>query len=190
DAGMSDFLRTFRQLIRRPSHAFMVVLCVAAGLTVSVTTYSILTSILFGDQPGIPNGKTVVRAFISYETAAGEHAFGVSPDDFEVVRNAGPALGSLAVEGDLGMAAAGRHGTIGMSGSFVSGNYFQILGTIPRMGRFFTESDERSSADPVVVVSDYFWQTHLDAAADSIGSSIRIAGRFFTVIGVAPARFH
>jgi putative ABC transport system permease protein len=187
---MSDSVYALRQLIRRPSHTVAVVLCLAAGLTVSIAAFSILTSLMFGDLPGIPNRKTLVRAFLSYDMANGDHAYGISPDDFETVRDAGPALGSLAVEGDIGMAATGRHGDIGVDGAFVSGNYFQILRTVPGAGRLLTESDERSDAPPVVIVSEHFWRAQLDAAPDAIGSSMLIAGRSFTVVGVAPARFH
>jgi predicted permease len=188
--GMSDFVYAVRQLMRRPSHTVAVVLCLAAGLTVSIATFSILTSVAFGDQPGIPNRKTLVRAFLYYQDSTGEDVYGISMDDFDAVRNAGPSLGSLAVEGDLGMAAAGRHDTIGLDGAFVSGNYFQVLGTTPLRGRFFTESDERSDAAPVVVVGEHFWRTQLDASPAAVGSTMLVAGKSFTVIGVAPARFH
>jgi predicted permease len=42
----------------------------------------------------------------------------------------------------------------------------------------------------VVVVTEYFWRTYLDGRDDAIGRPVLLGGTSFTVIGVAPPRFH
>src|SRR5262245_33931236 len=114
----TDLVHAARLLMRRPGHSIAVILCLAAGLTVSITTFSIITSLLYGDQPGITNRRQLVRMYLTYD-AGGQHVSTnpLSRDDFDVLRNAGNALGSLAAEGDILMAAVGRHDAIGLTGA-------------------------------------------------------------------------
>ena len=179
-------------MTRRSSHTFSIVLSLVAGLTVSIATFSILMSLLHGDQPGIINRKELVRTFVRQAAGAGEPSFNspLSVNDFAILRQPVPALGSIAVEGDLAMAAVGHHEAIGLTGAFISGKYFEVLGTTAHLGRLLTTSDERPDAPPVAVVSEHFWRTNLDAQAEAIGTPVLLAGRSFTVIGVAPPRFH
>ena len=50
--------------------------------------------------------------------------------------------------------------------------------------------DDRPAAAPVAVVTEFFWRTHLDGRDDAIGRPVLLGGTSFTVIGVAPPRFH
>jgi predicted permease len=75
-------------------------------------------------------------------------------------------------------------------GNEVTGNYFGTLGVEPELGRFFGPSeDDTPGTHPVIVLSDRFWRTRLAADVNVIGSTIRISGYPFTVIGVAPLSF-
>ena len=88
------------------------------------------------------------------------------------------------------MTAAGSHGPVSISGAFVSGDFFRVLRTTPLRGRFLSPEDDRPAAAPVAVVTEYFWRTHLDGRDDAIGRPVLLGGTSFTVIGVAPPRFH
>src|SRR5262245_62187476 len=110
-AGLrTDLVHAARLLMRRPGHSIAVILCLAAGLTVSITTFSVITSLLYGDQPGIANRSWLVRTYLTYDIG-GQHVSTspLSSADFAVLRNAGNSIGSLAAEGDILMAAVGRH---------------------------------------------------------------------------------
>ena len=75
-------------------------------------------------------------------------------------------------------------------GNEVTGNYFETFGVEPELGRFFGPSeDDRMGAHPVVVLSDRFWRNRLAGDAHVIGSTVRISGYPFTVVGIAPPSF-
>jgi MacB-like periplasmic core domain len=88
------------------------------------------------------------------------------------------------------MTAAGSHGPVSISGAFVSGDFFKVLRTTPLRGRLLTPDDDRPDAAPVAIVTEYFWRTHLDGRDEAIGRPVLLGGTSFTVIGVAPPRFH
>ena len=152
-------------------------------------------------MPGISGRRSVARVFLRYDSPAGSESAGgvrrivtapLSVTDFAIVREqaADSALEALGAEGELRMTAAGSHGPVSISGAFVSGDFFKVLHTTPVRGRVLTPDDDRPAAAPVAVVADYFWRTHLDARDDAIGRPVLLGGRSFTVVGVAPPRFH
>jgi predicted permease len=72
-----------------------------------------------------------------------------------------------------------------------SGNYFDVLGIQPELGRFFHASDEHGpNSAPYVVLSDGYWRSRFGADRSVIGKMVEINKHSLTVLGVAPATFH
>jgi len=72
----------------------------------------------------------------------------------------------------------------------VSGNYFSGLGLRPAMGRFIRPDEaDVAGAEPVVVLSHDYWQTHFAGDAAAIGRTLQINESRLTVVGVAPEGF-
>src|ERR1700676_732070 len=69
---------------------------------------------------------------------------------------------------------------------FVSGNYFQMLGAVPLLGRIVLPSDDQLNAPPVVLMSGNFWQRQFHSDPKVVGSVLHLNGMAFTVIGVTP----
>lgn len=78
-----------------------------------------------------------------------------------------------------------------VEGYAVTGNYFDLLGVHPQMGRLIrAEDDQGPKSAPFVVLSDQLWRTAFNADSRIVGTTVRLNKDPFTVIGVAPARFH
>src|SRR5205823_87658 len=78
-----------------------------------------------------------------------------------------------------------------VTGYEVTGNYFDLLGVQPKVGRFIHEADEHGpNSAPYVVLSDQLWRSAFSADPSVIGATVRLDKDSFTVVGVAPARFH
>jgi MacB-like periplasmic core domain len=76
-------------------------------------------------------------------------------------------------------------------GYAVTGNYFEMLGVQPEVGRFIQATDEHGpNSAPYVVLSDSLWRSAFNADMDVIGRTVRLNKDSFTVVGVAPAHFH
>lgn len=72
----------------------------------------------------------------------------------------------------------------------VSGSYFPTLGVAPILGRTISPGDDQASAaNRVAVLSHAFWSTHLGQDPSILGSSIRLSGERYTVIGIMPPEF-
>jgi putative ABC transport system permease protein len=72
----------------------------------------------------------------------------------------------------------------------VSGEFFDVLGVRPHIGRLLTSTDDRPGCGtPAVVVSHGFWQRHLGGNREAVGSTLSLNGRAVQVIGVTQAGF-
>jgi predicted permease len=72
-----------------------------------------------------------------------------------------------------------------------SGNYFDVLGLKPALGRFFHSSDEHGpDSAPYIVLTDAYWRNHFQADGNVIGRVVQLNKHPYTIIGVAPPAFH
>src|SRR5215207_2249717 len=77
-----------------------------------------------------------------------------------------------------------------VTGQLVSGNYFDVLGVRPALGRaFLPEEDRTPGASPVAVLSHTFWTRRMNADPQAVGKVIKLNEHPFTVVGVAPRSF-
>ena len=111
---------------------------------------------------------------------------------FQDYRQRNTTLSDIA--GFYGYCSATLHSgnaTRSISGYAVTGNYFDLLGVHPQLGRLIRAEDDRGpNSAPYVVLSDQLWRTAFNADSRVIGTTVRLNKDPFTIIGVAPARFH
>ncbi|HEY9139869.1 MAG TPA: ABC transporter permease [Bryobacteraceae bacterium] len=73
----------------------------------------------------------------------------------------------------------------------VSGNYFDVLGIQPYLGRFLHGSDEHGpNSAPYIVLTYGYWHTHFQDDRGAVGRVVRLNKHPFTIVGVAPPEFH
>jgi len=78
-----------------------------------------------------------------------------------------------------------------VDGYSVTGNYFEMLGVQPELGRLIQPSDDHGpNSAPYIVLSDALWRSAFNADPRVIGTTVRLNKNSFTVIGVTPAQFH
>jgi len=78
-----------------------------------------------------------------------------------------------------------------VSGYSATGNYFDVLGVQPAVGRFFHETDVHGpSSAPYMVLSDRLWRSAFNADPGVVGTKVRLGKNPFTILGVAPPQFH
>lgn len=78
-----------------------------------------------------------------------------------------------------------------VSGFAATGNYFDVLGVQPQVGRFFHETDVHGpNSAPYMVLSDALWRSAFNADPGVIGTTVQLGKQPFTIVGVAPPRFH
>ncbi|HLM57720.1 MAG TPA: ABC transporter permease [Pyrinomonadaceae bacterium] len=75
-------------------------------------------------------------------------------------------------------------------GELVSGNYFDVMGVKPLLGRgFLPEEDSTPNTHPVTVIGHTLWQRRFGADPSIVGKTIYLNGQAFTIVGVMPEPF-
>jgi predicted permease len=181
-AWRTDLKQSFRSLRRSPGHVAVVVLCLSIGVAVCTTTFSILNAFNGGELPGVTDRRGIARLHLNGGNS--------SVADYEIMREGSPSFSSIAAEGVGAFAVrAEGHAPMNVDGAWVSGNYFEVLGTQAHLGRLLHPSDDRPGAPLAVTISHGFWTARLGAPADIVGKAIVIGGRDAVVTGVAPQGF-
>jgi predicted permease len=72
----------------------------------------------------------------------------------------------------------------------VTGNYFDVLGIQPYLGRFFHPSDEFGpNSAPYIVLTYAYWHTHFQDDRGVVGRAVQLNKHPFTIVGVTPPGF-
>ncbi len=184
---MTALRSAFRQLVRTPFLSAVIISSLAIGIGANTVIFSWLRRAAFDPLPGARGA-----GLMSLETIDDTGNY-VSTSWLEYLdlRERVPSLDGIAIQRQrpltLGEAGAGER----VSAQLVSGNFFDVLGVRPALGRFFRPEEGRQPGDaPVAILSHDFWRKHFDADPHAVNRTLRLNDRMFTVVGVAPAGFH
>jgi predicted permease len=189
-----DITFGLRMLAKSPGFTAIAVITLALGIGANTAIFSLMNQVLLRELP-IKN-----------------------PDQLEILRAPGPKSGHISTDGDstesfsypmykglrdtnavfsgilarYGFAAsvASRGQTDRATGEVVTGNYFEVLGVQPAIGRVFSQDDDRvPGAQPVVVLSHSYWTRHFGGDPSVLNKVLLINNVEMTVVGVSQAGF-
>ncbi len=99
-------------------------------------------------------------------------------------------LVEMVAQDDLAMSIAVGGQAERAYGGLVSGNYFQIMGVTPALGRLIGPEDDRNpGGHPVAVISHAYWQRRFAGDPAIVGREVMINSTPMTIIGVTPEKF-
>ena len=176
-----------RQLRKNPGFTTLAILSLAIGIGAPTTIFTIVNAIFLRPLP-VRESSRLVYAYETSGDGSGFHSF--SYLQWRDLNARSRTMDGLTAFDNTGLSiSTGGEPRVAL-GAMVTGNYFNVLGVTPQLGRFFApEEDGMTSTRPVAVVSDAFWRHSLSANPSVIGSSIQINGQAFTIIGVTRPEF-
>jgi predicted permease len=170
---------------RAPGASLIALAALALGIGANTAIFSFADALLLRPLPVGDPDRLV--ALLHVATPGGTNYSSFSIPDYLDLRDGPDALSGLAAHADLQLDLGGLPPQR-VESEIVSGNYFEVLGVAPAVGRLFTRDDDREGASaPVVVLSHRLWQRRFGGTPDVVGRSLDVNGRPFTIIGVTPA---
>ena len=190
---MTDIRYGLRQLIKHPGFTLVAVLTLALGIGANTAIFSVVNAVLLKPLPfPAPEELVAVGGVDRSETASSPKLSSMCYPDFFDIREQNHSFASMAVYRDRTLALVDEKEAQSVRGQKVSGEFFDVLGMKPMMGRGFARADEQAGGGPggfKVILSYGFWQNHFNHADDIIGRVLMLDGRPYTVIGVMPQSF-
>ena len=86
------------------------------------------------------------------------------------------------------MSLTGQGDPIVLNAGAMTSGVFRSLGAAPALGRVFTDEEEKSGAN-LLVLSHATWRQRFNQDPDVLGRAVVLGGSPFTVVGVMPAGF-
>jgi putative ABC transport system permease protein len=188
-----DLRHSVRVLKNAPAFTAVAILSLALGIGANTAIFSVVNAVMLKLLP-VSDPARLVSLFID-TSARGRPP---SPASYytnpiwEHIRDHQDVFDGVTAYSqqtfDVGAGGEARH----ISGLFVSGRFFDVLGVRPWIGRTFTSDDDRRGGGPdgpVAVLSYAYWRQHYNASSNAIGATLRLADQPFTIVGVAPPEF-
>ena len=181
-----DLSYAIRQLRGNPGFTAVAVLSLALGIGVNSTIFTVVNGFLLKPLP-VADIDEVIEIF----TSTPDDPFNMSSYlDYVDYRDAAEAFDGLAAEMTMVYSWNRETHSEMLFGSLVSGNYFDVLGIDPDVGRWFIPEENRTPrTHPVAVLAHGFWERNFAGDPSVIGDTLKFNGTHFTIVGVAPPEF-
>jgi putative ABC transport system permease protein len=174
-----------RTLLKAPGFTFVAVATIALGIAANSAIFSVVNAVLLRPLPYRDESR-IVRV---YPTNARGERSNHSAGDFLDLKRANRTLQAFAGYRSELAAASVRPGDNEQFGlDHVTAEFFDVLGTEPRLGRTFTASTD-ITGERQVVIGDEAWDKLFARSPSAIGQHIRVNGEPCTVVAVMPKRF-
>ena len=194
-AMLQELRLGLRQMRKAPIFTIVAVLTLALGIGANTAVFTLLDQALLRSLP-VSHPEQLVR--LSWTGEAPGHFNTYGGDDtnyfsypmYRDLRDNNPVLQAVIANDQQNVAVSWNNKPDMAGCELVSGNYFEALGVLPALGRLIGPPDEALNANLVVVLSFNYWKTHFASDPEVINQTLLINTQPFTIIGVAPPRFH
>ncbi len=183
-----------RMLAKHPGFTAIAVLTLALGIGANTAIFSLLNQILLRQLPvKDPKELVLLRApgvRTGHIWSDGDDSESFSYPIYKGLRDNNPVFAGIFGRFAFSASIASRGKTERGSGELVTGNYFEVLGVRPALGRVFSQEDDRvPGAHPVAVLSHAYWLRQFGGEPGVLNQTLLVNNTEMTVVGVAQAGF-
>jgi predicted permease len=173
-------------LLKNPGVTAAAVLSLALGIGANATIFTWVKSVLLNPLPGVPEAS---RMFVVAGQARNGDDRSFSYPNFRDIRAQATTFSPI-LQDEVALSVSDGQRADRAFGMLVSGNYFDVVGTRPVLGRTFAKAeDETPGGAPVLVISYAFWQRRFGGEDTVIGRAVKVNDRPYTIVGVMPQDF-
>ena len=189
-AFFQDLKFGVRLLFRHRAFTVVAALVLALGIGANVAVFTLINGMVLKPRPGVPDAE--LAGLYSRDRTQVDAYRAFSYPNYADLRERTDIFASLT---------AHNFAMVGLSDGkdakttrrifidVVTANFFDTFGVPLARGRAFTAEEERPKADiPVAILSYGMWQ-RMGGTDQVLGQTVRLNGRLFTIVGVAPRGF-
>ncbi|HEV8234428.1 MAG TPA: ABC transporter permease [Gemmatimonadaceae bacterium] len=181
----SDIKYAFRTLRHARGFTAIVVITLGLGIGANTAIFSVIRGVLLKPLPHRDGDRLL---YLRQSTdGPGRDNISFSVPEVTDIRHGVPALGDIAEYSPFTYGLELREGATRINVGLVTGNFFEILGLGPVLGRLTRPSDDGPGVPPVMVLTYEFWMKQFGGDPNIVGKQVKLDGKSITVIGVVQA---
>ncbi|NMO14642.1 ABC transporter permease [Pyxidicoccus fallax] len=187
DRLMNDLKYGFRLLLASPTFTLVVILTVGLGIGASTAIFSVINSIWV--QPLRFQGEDRLRMVWESAPKQGVDRLETSLATLADWKEQSDVFESLSGLVPESYNLAGTEQAERLHGMRVGAQLFRALGVDAVVGRAFGADEEQPAGQDVALLSHKLWQRRFGGAASTVGGTVTLDGKPYTVLGVMPPKF-
>jgi putative ABC transport system permease protein len=193
---LQDVRYAVRALIRTPGFTIVAVLTLALGIGANTAIFTLFDQVLLRSLPVHDPDRLVRLQFSGSDTGrlsshGGSDGEYFSYPMYRALRDQNTVFSGMLATDSWAAGVQWHNQPEMVPVELVSGNYFDVLGVSPALGRLFAQSDDLTqNANPVVVLSFAYWKRRFGSDPTILNHTVLINSHPFVVIGVTPPGFH
>ena len=178
----ADARYALRALRHTAGFTTVVVVTLALGIGANTAIFSVVRGVLLRPLPH-RDGDRLVYVRQSMDGPGGASVRFSVPEiaDF---RRVARTLAGIAESSSFSFTLQDGGDAVNIDAGLVTGNFFEVLGLSPVLGRLTRPSDDGPAAAPVMVLTHAYWTKHYGADTNVVGRLVRLDGKRVTIIGV------
>ena len=185
---VGDLRYALRALRHSPGFAVIVVITLALGIGANTAIFSVVRGVLLKPLPHREGDRLVYLRHFREGPGGGNLTFSVP--EVHDLRTGVPSLRNIAEYSSWGGVLGTPEGTVAIDVGLVTGNYFEVMGLSPVLGRLTGPGDDGPGVPPVLILTHAFWVSRFGGDSGVVGRVLTLNNKPVTVIGVLqPAPF-
>ncbi len=189
---MTEVRLALRALSRAPVFTAVVVVSLALGIGANSAMFTLADQVLLRLLP-VQDPRELVQLRLDggrFGSNSGDGTHTFSHPLYLALRDRNTVLSGLTGQIVQPASLVGEDRNEAISVGLVADNFFDVLGVRPHLGRVLHPEDDRvRNGHPVAVLQYHFWRNRFAGDTQTVGSTIRLNGTPFTVVGIADPRF-
>jgi putative ABC transport system permease protein len=180
-----DLRVAFQSLMRSKGLAAIVILTLALGIGANAAIFTLVRGVLL--KPLVNRDGNRLIYIRQSAPGLGDDNVTFSVPELKDIETSVHSVSEFGDFSTMGFTMIGLGEPRGVRGGVVSGNYFEVMGLRPVLGRLIGPQDDGANAAGVIVLTYRFWSTVYKKDPNVIGKTVRLSSigdRSATVIGV------
>ncbi len=184
---LQDVRYGLRMIAKAPGFTLVALLALALGICANTTIFSFINGLVLRPISGVEDPDRLVAIYTS-DSGSGRYG-GSSYLDYLDFRNQADVFDGLAAHEQAVLSLTDESEPQRVLGTYVTGNYFTVLGVNAQLGRTLLASDDTPSNAQPIAISDAFWRRQFNSDPAVVGRTVELNTQTYTIVGVIAPGF-
>ncbi len=179
---LKDIRYGFRVLRRSPAFSVLALVTLVLGIGANSLIFTIVNAVSFHGP--FKDAADVVVIRDQYTNVA---PMSTSLPDFQTWRSETQSFSKMAGYFLTNYTLSGRSEPERVRGALITRDYFELFGARPRLGRFFSDAEQKKGGTPVCMISEQLWKQEFGTEFSIFSKSLTLDGKSYQIVGIVPA---